>query len=120
MTITQASRCMCGCSAPVPPELAGERLCVFHFTLSIEDSCARIRREIATSKLTAERQMHVARGLEGYGHTLARVATGAQDLSDELKRRILSTFLTLMVMRESLRRSAESEVAKHSISASRA
>jgi hypothetical protein len=106
--------CVCQCAAPVPPELATERLCVLHFTLCVERSCAEMRRESATGKLTAERQAHIARGLGGYAATLASVGTGTQRLSDELKKRILSTFLTVMVMRESLYWSAESEVAKYS------
>lgn len=110
---------MFGCAGPVPPELAVERLCVFHFTLSIEDSCARIHRETATCKLTAERQVHIGRALEDYALTLAKVATGTQDLSDKLKKRILCTFLTLMVARENLRRSVESEVVKYSLVAPR-
>lgn len=117
MTGTESSRCMFGCAAPVPPELAGERLCVFHYTRRIEESCARIRRETASHELTAEGQMDITRGLEGYALTLAKVATGREKLSDELKKRILSTFLTLMVMRESLRRSVESEMANYSVSA---
>lgn len=110
---------MFGCAAPVPPELAGEQICVFHFTLSIEESCAKIRRETAARQLTAEHQVRIARSLEDYALTLAKVATGTQRLSDELKKRILSTFLTLMIMRENLRRRAEPKVARYSLSAPR-
>jgi hypothetical protein len=77
-------------------------MCVLHFTLCVERSCAEMRRETASGRLTSTRQAHITRG------------TGTQRLSDELKRRILSTFLTVMVMRESLYRSAESELAKYS------
>ena len=108
------SLCMLGCAAPVPPELAVERLCVLHFILRIEQSCADMRREAATGKLTAERRAHIARGLGVYAVALASVGTGTQRLSDELKKRMLSTFLTLMIMRENLCRNNESEVAKYS------
>lgn len=108
------SLCMVGCAAPVPPELAVERLCVFHFILRIEQSCADMRREAANGKLSAERRALIARGLGVYAVALASVGTGTQRLSDELKRRMLSTFLTLMIMRENLYRNEESEVAKYS------
>jgi hypothetical protein len=106
--------CLFGCAIPVPPELAPERLCVSHFTLAIEHTCAELRREITAGKLTAERQEDIARCLDGYAATLASVSTGTQRLSDELKKRILSTFLTLMLMRENLNRRVESELAKYS------
>ena len=115
MTETSLSTsCVFRCGAPVPPELATERMCVLHFTLCVERSCAEMRRETASGRLTSTRQAHITRGLGGYAATLASVGTGTQRLSDELKRRILSTFLTVMVMRESLYRSAESELAKYS------
>jgi hypothetical protein len=108
------SACMFECGAPVPPELAAERLCVFHFILSVEQSCADMRREAVTGKLSAERRAHIARGLGVYAVALASVGTGTQRLSDELKKRMLSTFLTLMIMRENLCRNDESEVARYS------
>jgi hypothetical protein len=114
---TPSTTCVFPCGAPVPPELATERMCVLHFTLCVERSCAEMRRESASGRLTSARQAHITRGLGGYAATLASVGTGTQRLSDELKRRILSTFLTVMVMRESLYRSAESEVAKYSSTA---
>jgi hypothetical protein len=58
--------------------------------------------ETAGGKATAERQAQIASTLAAYAITLACVALGAQHLSDELKKRILSTFLTLMVARENL------------------
>ncbi len=113
----QPSPCMFGCTAPVPPELAAERLCALHFTLSVEQTCAEIRRETAGGKATVERQAQIASSLAGYAFTLARVAIGAQRLSDELKKRILSTFLTLMVVRENLDRNGELELATSSTNA---
>src|SRR5579864_7814780 len=98
-----ALSCLQGCLVPVPPELAAERLCAFHFTQSIEESCREIRRENAHGKLTAERHVLIGRSLVNYSAKLASVATGTQQLSDELKKRILTTFLTLMTTRESLR-----------------
>ncbi len=113
----QPSPCMFGCTAPVPPELAPEHLCVLHFTLSIEQTCAEMRRETAGGKATTERQAQIAHSLAGYAITLARTAMGTQRLSDELKKRILSTFLTLMVVRENVDRNGDLQLANSSTSA---
>ncbi len=108
MTSTaQPSPCLFGYTAPVPPELGAECLCVLHFTLSIERVCAQMRRETAGGKVTVERLAQIESSFAAYATTLARIAVGAQRLSDELKKRILSTFLTLMVVREKLDRCGE-------------
>ncbi len=98
--------CELGCNAPVPAELESERLCVLHFILSVEQACAEMRRETAAGRASAERQTEILNHVVGCGATLARVATGSLRLTDELKKRILSTFLTLMNLRENLDRSA--------------
>ncbi len=109
--LAQPSPCLFGCTAQVPPQLGAECLCVLHFTLSVEQACAQMRRETAGRKVTVERQAQIESSLAAYATTLARVAIGAQRLSDELKKRILSTFLTLMVVRENLDRCGELVVA---------
>jgi hypothetical protein len=106
-----SSLCILGCLAPVPPELAIEKLCIIHFTRSIEQRCAQMRLETITDKLTPEWQSLIAQSLDAYSSRLASVSTGTQRLSDEMKKRILATFLTLMIMREALYRSPESELA---------
>lgn len=105
----QPSHCMFGCTAPVPPELGAECLCVLHFTLGIEQACAQLHCETAGGNTTAERQAQIASTLSTNATTLARVALGAQRLSDELKKRILSTFLTLIIARENLDRPGQLE-----------
>ena len=102
----QDRRCTFDCCAPVPAELESERLCIPHFLLSVEQACAEMRRETAGGRASAERQTEIVNYLIACGTTLARVATGSLRLSDELKKRILSTFLTLMNLRENLDRSA--------------
>jgi hypothetical protein len=105
------SNCMFGCTAPVPPELAAERMCVFHFTQSIEKSCSEMRRETSRNgEVSAQRQAQLARSLQAYAAVLASVSMGPQRLTDELKKRILTTFLTLMVERENLCRHVSSGV----------
>jgi len=93
-----------GCKAPSPPALAEQRLCVLHFTLSLEASCAEMRRETALGNATQERQREIMRFLTEHGERLARVATSGLPLTDDLKARILSTFLTLMNLRENIDR----------------
>lgn len=100
------SCCIFGCNAPVPAELAPERLCVPHFILHVDQVCAEMRRETAGSMASAERQAKVVDFLGESAMTLARVAIGSSHLSDEVKKRVLTTFLTLMNLRESLDRAS--------------
>lgn len=96
----------CWCQVPVPQELATESLCVVHFILGIEHDCAELRRETALGKTSPERQSEIASYVKATAMKLTEVATGRLRLSDELKKRILTTFLTLMNVQESLDRSA--------------
>jgi hypothetical protein len=93
-----------GCKNDAPPALAEQRLCVFHFTLSLEAGCSEMRRETALGNATQERQREIMKFITEHGERLARVATSGLHLTDDLKARILSTFLTLMNLRENLDR----------------
>ncbi len=103
---SQHQPCVPGCRAPVPPELEAERLCVLHFILSIEHASAEMRRETAMGRASAARQTEIANYVTATAMTLSYVATGSLRLSDDLKKRVLNTFLTLMNLRESLDRAA--------------
>ncbi len=94
------TRCQtAGCKTDSPPALAEQQLCVLHFTLSLEAGCSEMRRETAMGTT---------------GEKLARVATSGLHLTDDLKARILSTFLTLMNLRENLdRASMRSSYGRH-------
>jgi hypothetical protein len=94
-----------GCKNDSPPALADQKLCVFHFTLNLETSCAEMRRETALGHAPQERQRDIMKFITEHGERLARVATSGLHLTDDLKARILSTFLTLMNLRENLDRS---------------
>lgn len=93
-----------GCKNETPPALAEQQVCVLHFTLSIEGNCAEMRRETALGTAPHERQKEIMRFITENGERLARVATSGLHLTDDLKARILSTFLTLMNLRENLDR----------------
>jgi hypothetical protein len=93
-----------GCKNEAPPALTEQKLCVLHFTLSVETSCAEMRRETALGNAPQERQREIMRFITEHGERLARVATSGLHLTDDLKARILSTFLTLMNLRENLDR----------------
>jgi hypothetical protein len=93
-----------GCKVEVPPALREHHLCVLHFTLSLENSCAGMRRETALGNAPHERQREIMQFITEHGERLARVATSGLPLTDDLKARILSTFLTLMNLRENLDR----------------
>ena len=88
----------------VPGGFAGDRLCVLHFTLFVEQECAEMRRESALGKNSHERQNELMGKIADRGEALVRVATSGFPMSDELKARILSTLLTLMNTRENLDR----------------
>jgi hypothetical protein len=94
-----------GCKNDTPPALTEQRLCVFHFTLSLEAGCSEMRRETALGNAPQERQREIMKFITEQGEILARVATSGLHLTDDLKARILSTFLTLMNLRENLDRS---------------
>jgi hypothetical protein len=94
-----------GCKYDTPVALAEQKLCVLHFTLSLEASCAEMRRETALGNAPHERQREIMAFITENGERLARVSTSGLPLTDDLKARILSTFLTLMNLRENLDRS---------------
>lgn len=95
-----------GCKHDVPAALAELKLCILHFTLSLEASCAEMRRETALGNTPQERQREIMKFITGNGESLARVATSGLHLTDDLKARVLSTFLTLMNLRENLDRAS--------------
>jgi hypothetical protein len=95
-----------GCKNNAPPALEEQQLCVLHYTLALEASCGEMRRETALGNAPHERQREIMRYLTESGERLARVATSGMPLTDDLKARILSTFLTLMNLRENLDRAS--------------
>lgn len=99
-----------GCQGRVPPELEVERVCVFHFILGVEQTCTQMRHEIARGSASTVRQSEIATYLQTTAAKLSCVTTGSVRLSDELKKRALTTLLTLMILRESLDRCTVSYV----------
>ena len=95
-----------GCKSDVPRAFEPEQLCLLHFTMSVEQACTQMRRETALGKAPRERQVEIIRYVGEHGEMLARVATSGMHLADEMKARILNTFLTLMNLRENLDRAA--------------
>jgi len=95
-----------GCKAAVPVQLEAQRLCILHFTMSVEEACSGMRRETAMGRTPRERQVEIINYIAEQGEVLARVSTGGLHLGDEMKARILNTFLTLMNLRENLDRAA--------------
>jgi len=95
-----------GCKTTVPAALEEQQFCILHFTLLLEQGCADMRRETALGKAPHERQKEIISYITENGERLARVATSGLHLSDDIKARILSTFLTLMNLRENLDRAA--------------
>jgi hypothetical protein len=95
-----------GCKAIVPSEIESEGHCLLHFTLRLEHTCSDLRRETVSGHSTAERNAEIIRYIAEHGELLARVSTSGLHMADELKARVLSTFLTLMNLRESLDRAA--------------
>ena len=90
----------------MPAPLEPSKLCVLHFTIAIEQSCAEMRRETVLGRAPHERQVEIIRFIAERGELLARAATSGMALTDEMKARILNTFLTLMNLRENLDRAA--------------
>jgi hypothetical protein len=103
---TSSSTSRCWCQVLIPLELEIERLCVQHFLLGIEHDCAELRRETAQGRTSPTRQSEIGSYIKTTAMKLTEVATGRMRLSDEHKKRILTTFLTLMNLQESLDRAA--------------
>ena len=95
-----------GCTAGVPPELETERLCLLHFMQTLDDTCGDIRRETAPGTFSPERRIYLERYVSEQGERLARVAISGMRIPDEMKRRILTIFLSLINLRESMNRAA--------------
>ena len=104
--IMSSTASLCWCQVPVPQELENEVLCVQHFLTTVEHDCSELRREIAVGKTTPARQTEIADWVKATASKLTGVAYGRLRLSDEYKKRVLTTFLTLMNLHESLDRSA--------------
>lgn len=101
----QPITCLAGCHAPVPAELETEKLCVLHFLLSIEHTCAGMRRETVIGGSSVARRSEIAAHVKSTAEKLSHIALISPPLTDEIKKRILTTFLTLMNLQESLDRS---------------
>jgi hypothetical protein len=91
------------CTVVVPSELDSAGLCVLHFTMQVEQNCADLHRQLALRGATPERMSEAALYVGECALLLARVSSNLC-LSDELKRRVLSTFLSLMNLREKIER----------------
>jgi hypothetical protein len=95
--------CVCRHEAPVPAELKSVGRCVAHFISSVEQTCAEMHREIVLSGVDVERQAAVVSYIRESAQLLAGVSSNLR-LSDDLKPRILNSFLCLMNLREKLDR----------------
>jgi hypothetical protein len=98
--------CIPGCGTLVPAELELEGFCVPHFLLSAEKACSEMRREAATGESDAARRAELESYVAASAMKLALIGTGSVRLSDEIKKRLLTTFLTLMILKENLDRPA--------------
>lgn len=64
-----------------------------------------MRREALLVKQSTARRTEISNYVKTTAVKLSEVATGSLRLSDELKKRVLTTFLTLMNVQESIERS---------------
>jgi hypothetical protein len=96
-----------GCGTAIPAELAIEGVCVSHFLLAAESVCMAIRRETIPGGPDAPRRIEVQNYVAASAMKLAQLGTGTVRLTDETKKRILTTFLTLMILRENIDRDSD-------------
>jgi hypothetical protein len=100
----QHTPCAHGCKAVVPVELQAESLCLLHFIQEIERACADMRREAAMDKPSPARRQEMQLYVKSTALKLSDVTTGSTRLTDEIKKRVLTNFLTLMNLQESVDR----------------
>ena len=93
-----------GCKGSVPTALDSQAVCIHHYIVSVERACADMRRETVTGRAPHERQQEIISYIGEQGGVLARTATSGLHLPDEMKARLLNTFLTLINLRENLDR----------------
>src|ERR1700693_5039023 len=105
--------CTPGCGTLVPGELDTAGFCVPHFLSSAEKACAEMRRETALGESNATRRAEVESYVAASAVKLALIGTGNMRLSDEIKKRVLTTFHTLMILRENLDRPANPSLPRH-------
>jgi hypothetical protein len=74
--------------------------------MQVEKACAEMRRETVYGRTPHGRQAEIISFIAEHGELLARASTSGLHLPDEMKARILNTFLTLMNLRENLDRAA--------------
>jgi hypothetical protein len=101
--MSSEQRCECRCKTPVPQELKSVGRCVPHFIASVEQACAQMHRELVVRGTDPDREAAVASYISECAQLLARVSSNLR-LSDDLKPRILTSFLCLMNLREKLDR----------------
>jgi len=107
MESTQRTCCsQDGCKTNVPSELEIEGLCVLHFIALIENTCADMRRETTMDRTPTSRCSEMTDYIKTTAMKLSFVATGSARLTDDTKKRILTTFMTLMNLQENIERSA--------------
>lgn len=94
--------CVRGCGTLVPPELETEGFCVSHFLTSAERTCSEIRRETARGDSEYIRRAEIESYVSESAVKLALIGTGRVRLSDDVKKRVLTTFHTLMILHENL------------------
>lgn len=109
--------CIPRCKLSVPAELNSVGLCVYHFTRNVEAACAEMHRQVALRQATAERLAQMVIYIRECALLLACL-TSNLCLPDELKRRILCTFLALMNLRDNLERAPGDHVSELRIPAS--
>ena len=95
--------CIPRCKLSVPEELGSVGLCVYHYTWSVEEACAEMHRQVALRLATSQRRAEMVTYIGDCALLLARL-TSSLCLSDDLKRRILCTFQSLMNLRDNLER----------------
>jgi hypothetical protein len=93
-----------GCKGSVPAPLDSQAVCLHHYVLAVERCCAEMRRETVLGRAAHERQVEIIQYIGEQGELLARAATSGLHLADEMKARLLNTFLTLINLRENLDR----------------
>jgi hypothetical protein len=97
--VTDHRACSVCLESPLPEELLATGLCLTHYMVAVERTCAVMRRQVATHAVSSEYRQQLAQYAVESAVVLSRAASNTY-LTQGSKDAVLTTFLSLMGLLE--------------------